>query len=109
MHPRNAGDFFFRPRMYPRNRRNFYFSTPHISPQQLCVSFLFPVNIPATKKLYMSAPPPADMTGSFVQSEMTPMLPQFSKFIIVILIQFIQQIVNIVSNFLNCLKLFLSF
>ncbi len=79
MHPRNAGEFFFRPRMYPRNGIHFYYSTPHISPQQLCISF-FPCTFPATKKLYMSTSPAADMTGTFLQSEMTPMLAQFSKF-----------------------------
>jgi hypothetical protein len=57
----------------------------------------------------MSTPPAADMTGSFLQSEITPMLAQFSKFYIVTLIQYIQQIVNIVNNFHNCIKMFLSF
>jgi hypothetical protein len=69
MHPRNAGEFFiFQPRTYPRNSYLFIclFSFLYISPQQ---------------DGFVQAPLPLpDMTCSFLQSEMTEVLSNFSKF-----------------------------
>ncbi len=73
--PATRETFFFHPRKYPRNRRNFYISTPHISPQQLCIFFLqaspqqlpfifLPARIPATKRLTLSLRPWRRIAGS---------------------------------------------